>query len=219
MNRRMMMTVKTGGYAPRLPSAYQEVEYIANSSTAFINTGYTLTSNNARFKGAFYKAAKPSSEEFVTGSYGGGKTATELGLSSTSGRIFAYSTSSAGINDYANLYGNKVYFDAVFQTASPAKTLTISTDGSSETTATATGANTTITGSVILMFAGHPTQSQLKFTGRLYFLEVYDNNVLVHSFVPCYRKSDNKVGMYDMITNEFHTSYTSSSFEKGADVN
>lgn len=222
MNRRTMMAVKTGGHVPRLPSEYQEVEYIENSSYAFINTGYTFASNNARYKGALYKSTRPSNEQFVVGSASlagsSYKTWTELGLSSTNGRIFVYSQTSAGIT-YANLYGNKVYFDAIFQTASPAKRLTISTDGSNETTETATGENAVIAGSVCIMFSSVPNQSVVKYQGRIYFLEVYDNNVLACSFVPCYRKADGKVGMYDTVRNAFYYSPNSSNFIKGADVN
>lgn len=220
MNRRIMMATKTNS-SPRLPAEYQEVEYIENESTAFINTGYTFTSNNARYKGALYKSARPASEQFVVGSGSGGviKTITELGLSSTNGRIFAFSSTSAGINGYANLYGNKVYFDAIFQTASPAKSLTISTDGSNETTETATGENDSIDGSICTIFSSSPTKSYLTYTGRIYFLEVYDDNLLVCSFVPCYRKEDGKVGLYDTVRNAFYYSPNSSNFTKGADVN
>lgn len=218
MNRRTMMAAKTKS-SPRLPAEYQEVEYIENESTAFINTGYTFTSNNARYKGAFYKSAKPASEQCVVGSYSRQQAKTELGLSSTNGRIFAFSSTSAGINGYANLYGNKVYFDAIFQTASPAKSLTISTDGSNETTETATGENNSIAGSICTIFSASPTQSYLGYTGRIYFLEVYDNNLLVCSFVPCYRKVDGKVGLYDTVRNAFYNSPNSSNFTKGADVN
>lgn len=218
MNRRMMMAVKTKA-APRLPTEYQEVEYIENESTAFINTGYTFTSHNARYKGALYKSSKPNSEQFVVGSSVGVSTRTELGLSSTNGRIFAFSSTSAGTNGYANLYGNKVYFDAVFQTGSPRKMLTISTDGSNETMETATGANASIVGSICSIFSSNLTGSSLTYKGRIYFLEVYDNNVLACSFVPCYRKEDGKVGMYDTVRNAFYYSPDSSNFTKGADVN
>lgn len=218
MNRRLMMVAKTKA-APRLPAEYQEVKYIENESDAFINTGYAFTSNNARYKGAFYIGAKPASEQFVVGSYSRQQSTTELGLSSTNGRIFAFSKTSAGINGYANLYGNKVYFDAIFQTTSPAKRLTISTDGSNETTETATGENNSIAGSICTIFSGSPTQSYLTYTGRIYFLEVYDNNLLVCSFVPCYRKQDGKVGLYDTVRNAFYYSPNSSNFTKGANVN
>ena len=29
------------------------------------------------------------------------------------------------------------------------------------------------------------------------------NNKILHYYVPCYRKSDNEVGLYDIITNTF----------------
>lgn len=53
---------------------------------------------------------------------------------------------------------------------------------------------------------------------EIYYFKMYDtNNVLVADFVPCYRKSDNKVGMYDLARQAFYApSYRE--WTKGADV-
>ena len=43
----------------------------------------------------------------------------------------------------------------------------------------------------------------------------YESNILVRNFVPCYRKSDNIIGMYDTITRTFYTNKGTDTFIKG----
>ncbi len=58
-----------------------------------------------------------------------------------------------------------------------------------------------------------------KMTGRVYYAQVYQNGRAVADLVPCYRKSDGVIGMYDLVTRTFFTNAASSgSFTKGADV-
>lgn len=40
---------------------------------------------------------------------------------------------------------------------------------------------------------------------RYYYFRIYQNNQLIRNMVPCYRNSDNKVGMYDLANNIFYT--------------
>ena len=55
--------------------------------------------------------------------------------------------------------------------------------------------------------------------GRVYKLQLYDNDVLVRNFIPCYRKSDNEIGMYDTVSKQFFTNQGTGTFEKGNDIN
>ena len=40
----------------------------------------------------------------------------------------------------------------------------------------------------------------------------------IRSFVPCYRKSDNAIGLYDTVEGAFYTNAGTGAFTKGADV-
>lgn len=53
---------------------------------------------------------------------------------------------------------------------------------------------------------------------RFYYLQIYMDGVLVRDYVPCYRKADSVIGMYDLVTNSFFTNAGSGTFEKGDDV-
>lgn len=54
---------------------------------------------------------------------------------------------------------------------------------------------------------------------RIFECKITDSNSLIRDFVPCYRKSDGVIGMYDIVTQEFYTNAGSGTFLKGDDVN
>ena len=45
--------------------------------------------------------------------------------------------------------------------------------------------------------------------GYVYSVKIWQNDTLVKEFVPCFRNSDNVVGLYDIVGNEFHGSLES----------
>lgn len=53
------------------------------------------------------------------------------------------------------------------------------------------------------------------YTGRIYKFTIKENNALIMNLVPCYRKSDNKPGMYDTIGNTFYTNQGNGEFTYG----
>lgn len=53
---------------------------------------------------------------------------------------------------------------------------------------------------------------------RMYVFKIWDNNVLVRNFIPSYRKSDSKAGLYDIVTNEFYTNLNTTNFIAGYNV-
>lgn len=60
---------------------------------------------------------------------------------------------------------------------------------------------------------------QSNFLGRLYYFYYRQNDVDVFDMIPCYRKSDGEIGMYDLVSNTFFTNAGTGTFTKGADVN
>lgn len=49
-------------------------------------------------------------------------------------------------------------------------------------------------------------------------LKIYDDIELVRNYIPCYRKSDNVVGMYDLVEDKFHTNSGTGDFVAGPEV-
>lgn len=50
------------------------------------------------------------------------------------------------------------------------------------------------------------------------YFKVYDGDTLLYDLVPSYRKADNVIGMYDVVTNRFLTNSRTGSLTKGADI-
>ena len=53
---------------------------------------------------------------------------------------------------------------------------------------------------------------------KVYRLKLYENNVLVREYVPCYRISDNVIGLYDSVNKVFYQNNGTGSFNKGSDI-
>ena len=53
---------------------------------------------------------------------------------------------------------------------------------------------------------------------KIFNLQFYDNDVLKVDLIPCYRKSDKTVGMYDLVTGTFYINKGTDAFLKGEDV-
>jgi hypothetical protein len=70
--------------------------------------------------------------------------------------------------------------------------------------------------SPLLLFAYSP--NRYFFTGKIYYFQWLRDNQLLLDLVPCYRKSDNEIGMYDLVNDTFYTNASSGTFTKGNDV-
>lgn len=58
-----------------------------------------------------------------------------------------------------------------------------------------------------------------KFYGRIWYCRITDiNDTPIRDLVPCYRKSDNEVGMYDLISDTFFTNQGTGQFTYGSEV-
>ena len=53
---------------------------------------------------------------------------------------------------------------------------------------------------------------------RLYSCKMYNDWVIVREFIPCYRKSDSVIWLYDRIWKQFYTNQGSWTFSKGWNV-
>lgn len=54
---------------------------------------------------------------------------------------------------------------------------------------------------------------------RIYRYTAKKDGVVVRDYIPCYRKSDNKPGMYDLMSGIFHTNAGTGEFLVGPDIN
>lgn len=52
---------------------------------------------------------------------------------------------------------------------------------------------------------------------RIYGCKIWENDALIRNFVPCFRKSDNVAGFWDMVGKAFYSSVSQYEFESGND--
>ena len=194
----------------RLPAEFQEVEYIESSGTQYIDSGYANISNNQKIIAKFYNNIA-----------GGSLFGSQQG-SNRSG-IFWQSVNNLqfgiGLQTAGTMIGQCSYQEIhTIEYESSLNTYSVSIDGTYlKENASYSGSN--ITGKNIYIFASN-YQNSLEniFKGKVYCFRIYDNSVLVRNFVPCYRKSDNEIGLYDLVNGVFYTNAGTGTFTKGADV-
>lgn len=207
----MMNSVKRG----RLPSGYQEVTHIESTGTQWIDTN----------------------------AYGDIDTKVDLTVKlSNTTNAYAIFGSSLGDNDRSFMMRStnartSIYacFDTITRTGIQAvpydtniKHLILSRDGYyNNDTLCATWNNphdfTTPNTLEICRIIIH--RNALPMQGYIYYCKLWEAGVLIRDFVPCYRKSDGVIGMYDLcgticsLTNTpFYINAGTGTFLKGADV-
>lgn len=208
---RLFKTEKTNPNG--IPNTYQEVEYLVLNGTQYIDTGYANADGwsikadvsiipNGVAQSALCGANGSSSECLVFWT-----EATKL-VDMYNGGTRANATTTASLSTSMHTFEAKL-----------TKTLTyFSIDN--EVIINNSGSYTSrLTGTVPFMACARGIGSpELLCSGKWGITHFYDNNGNeIHTYIPCYRKSDNTVGMYDKVTNTFVTSYNGNAFGKGDD--
>jgi len=207
MDRRRMMTKKA-----RLPSEYQEVWYIESTGTQYIDTSYAP---NRYIEIYFsYKSSAIQVDKFIFGvnpyyiGPGFDNQFLQLYCDSTIQKNLQIGTVSFYIpNDTIRhdvfISNNTIIFDGE---ANPIRTANIDS----------------IT-SAICIFAR--TYGNRASSCSIYSFEIFNNDGIVRDYIPCYRKLDGVIGMYDLCGSICPLTYTpfyinsgTGTFTKGADV-
>lgn len=184
-----------------LPSEYQEVEYIENSGTQYINTGIT-PGKNYKFEIKFMDTTAENSF-YATGARASSSGTIYYGIngSSVTGNILVSSTT---INSGAYRMKNYIYecsanFNEDKTGTAYLKCLT--TDDEFTGTQNAVLPNNYTY--KVMLFAVR--SANIVNSMRLYYFKQWRNGDLMRDFVPCYRKADNVAGLYDKVTKTFYT--------------
>jgi len=193
----------------KVPSAYQEVEYIESSGTQAINSAYSLLSSNLKIETTIFTPSMPSSEQRVVDNIPS-IDSKRFNLGLYSGYVFGFNAGNSSVISATYSGEQTLDITMVYDYASSTKTLTV--NGSSTSSAYQSEINSALN---IWVFGGDPGA---RFVGKLYFCKLYDNGTLVRDFVPCYRKADGEIGLYDAVNDVFYTNQGTGTFAKGADV-
>lgn len=188
---------KVNGFGSKLPSQYTEVEYIHNNTRgASINTGvylYDATGNTFSVEG----------KVDITYESGWGDFQTFINAESVSspypGFVYRFAQSTTPKLD-TSPNGNPTLTEVI--NADGTRNIKIETTGTTVTHSTPLG--------LFSSFQGTSFTPYRWSNSKIYNLSVTKNGELVRDFVPAVRKSDEKAGLYDMITRVFYPSANSS---------
>ena len=210
-----------------LPDVYTQVDFIESSGTQYIDTGLKSTPNTKfDFEFTSSKEVGADYEQILGSQFGatkdriyiliGGSNNIQLQFPHDSNNhlymnnngTFTSSSSSTSLLLIEQNKKNRIIFDI------PNRSLTVN-----EYTSVSTGTyDLTSSDYNILLFNRNdtivPTVRLAK--GKLYNFKWYESNVLVRDFIPCYRNSDNEVGLYDLVNNVFYTNQGTGVFTYGS---
>lgn len=216
------------GESPKLPDEYQEVEWLQSDGNAHIDTGVKPTISDtitSVFKGTF----NDNTSNVIYSSVYGGWNASPNNWFML--RFYQSSTDYSlniwhriGVGTKINLKpakkidGTNIHTVVVSQRDNQC---TINIDGVSESITVSSGAIESDQPNYwLLSYVRTSGPVETGNTIKLYRWTLQHNNdILVRDFVPCYRKSDNEPGMYDLVNNVFYTNaYSDGEFIVGTDV-
>ena len=208
-------------YAMSIPQEYQEVEYIQTTGTQCINTGYQFGCNNSihchfKFQGT------PTAQSVIFGNKEGspdGSSGFSVGWYVNSDMGMSWFCQDGYNNNIATsqYWDNLVHdyrIDSYYNDGQGCVAI-----GNSAWTTMPTTFTRTIEHSarnlMIGCFNSFGTPSGF-VNGYFYKTCILEDDVPVALFVPCYRKSDNVIGMYDPIRKIFLTNYGTGDFTKSS---
>lgn len=210
IRRRVLMASRK----KRLPSEYQEVEWIGNDGTQYIMTNYFPSVDNVDITCSYM---------FTRGQFGDGMICGIKGSSTAQTLQVEFYNHSAwyvgvGRSNFRNVLNNVgATLNTKYELHANNTALTI--DGQS------VGVNTIRNNSwfplplsIFAWTTGYDEAALINKGCNICQLTIKENNNVVADFVPCYRKSDGEIGMYDTVSKTFYTNAGTGTFLKGADV-
>lgn len=196
-----------------IPNEYQQVEYIESTGSQYIDTRYKLTSNNLQINTKIYTANMPSVEQDIVSNQDNTNGRFILGLYNK--RVFLYNKNEnvSYNNAYSSVFDGSQTLEIQANISGTIKKINVN---GTDFAITINDYNIYSSNNNIILFSD--TNNANKFIGKLYYLKLYDNNVLVRDYIPCYRKSDSVVGLYDIVNGSFYTYGGENPFLKGSDI-
>ncbi len=204
----------------KLPAEYQAVRYIESTGSQYIDTGYPQ--NDLRITDITFALMQPR-DAFVIGAFQNSHCWSFLRLRDRDISI--------GWNEWAFIGVQANVGDVHrYETELSVNIRKMLIDGVEMYKSTDEKDNSTSQDSTLLLAYRYVSNVLVEFgaIGRLYHCKLYGGEMeksLVRNFVPCYRISDNVIGLYDLcgsicpLTNSpFYINAGSGTFLKGGDV-
>lgn len=197
----------------KLPEEYQELEYIESTGTQYIDTG-VIPTPNVGAKLVYHITGRVTSDSCM------------MMTGSDSWRWgFGY-RNSGDVLQISGLCYSGVSWENYYVSI---KKSTIEYNVNNDHTCYLNGnllrdnipvGTVTTTGTIYIFASNYNGEGTTWRPGvmRVYRCQMYTNGHIIRDFIPCVRKSDNAVGLYDMIENEFHANGGTDEFIKGSKI-
>lgn len=217
-----------------LPDAYQRVEYIESTGTQYIDTLYKTNGYCDQIKlYVDYTSLKQIDEPFqvicgmtnYTTSANYGCFISQYSANSIVGQNGSGATiiNSKDVDGTIIHYGERVQY-SLYKTISDYLHMILT--GVVEKSYSKKSDAHFIPNSTLTIFCRNNAGNKVAFcTGRLHELIIWDDpslifdeSTIVRHLIPCYRKNDNEIGMYDTVSKSFFTNSGTGTFLKGANV-
>lgn len=185
-----------------LPNTYQRVEYIQSSGTQYINTQFT-PSNTTKVEWRMWWWTESWSHQMFGSRY----------ARNSSWRWFAIVSDAYQFNGNASVnHGMTNWADHIGEFSQSWLVV--------DWTTKVTPSTTTFTSPwpLYLFWLNNNWSFSEWATMKYYYFRIYDNWTLVRNFMPCYRKSDSVIWLYDLVNDQFYTNAWSWSFTKWPDI-
>ena len=190
-----------------LPSGYTQVDYIQSTGSQYIDTGINADKNlRVEINTAFLNTTS-ANQTFGAIKIGTPNTRYHILLGGSLINIWLNDTSYS----LASINGDKHYYD-INPLGSYAKC---------DNTTITIPSNISDTGLSFWLFGRNSTGQTYLTAMKLWSCKMYYSGTLVRDFIPCYRNSDNVIGLYDIVNDTFYPNNSSSTipFTYGSIVN
>ena len=204
----MRITLKSSQLNQRnIPSEYTQVDYIESSGTQYIDIGKKAGSTT-KFEIKFQMNIASAQYDSAFGSRDDNNFFINNGNANTN-MFYWYNNSYVVLGDFSNDY-NIVTYDVP-------NSIIKNYNETSKTELTNNVTFTVFPDLNIYLFARNQSGTPVYASNgmKLWHCKMYENNVLTMELIPCYRNSDNKVGMYDIVRNKFYTNTGTEDFTYG----
>lgn len=188
-----------------LPEGYTQVDYIESHGKEYIDTGVNADSNLRTVLDMAYTEPKAANQNVGAINMDKGQVRYHIVPQFESFRI--YIQNSSFINTIS-LDTNRHLYDIDV----PNHIIKVDKNNYSLNT---TSFNVELN---FWLFGRNSDSTIYKSKNKLYKCRMYVSGVLVRDFIPCYRNSDNEVGLYDLVNGVFYTNQGTGAFTYGSVV-
>ena len=198
-----------------LPEEYQEIEYIESTGTQYIDTNYVANS-----KTNYEIEAQVNHDLKIDGCLFGSRTA-----AGTSDAIVLWHNTLYNFNEevvspvVAGNEKSKRYSTSDF----PFRKFryinnTFYMDDNIITQFTNKLSDSNVFHLYLMALNHNGVANGRMYRGKIKYFKIWENDTLVRDYIPCYRKSDNTIGMYDLVEEKLYTNLGTDTFKKGSEV-